>query len=82
MPKQPTRIGLYAGAQAPKQIDIKNCWIVALTRLMRMLLKPLVFYTDLFLGYHYNILFLYFKAYPIILKGWQTQMRVETTDLS
>lgn len=40
-----------------------------LTRPLRMLWEPLVFFTDLFLLYQYTVYFLYFEAYPFIFKG-------------
>lgn len=40
-----------------------------LTRPLRMLWEPLVFFTDLFLLYQYTVYFLYFEAYPYIFKG-------------
>ena len=40
-----------------------------LTRPIRMLWEPLVFFVDLFLLYQYTVYFLYFEAYPFIFKG-------------
>jgi hypothetical protein len=40
-----------------------------ITRPIRILSEPLVFFTDLFILYQYIIFFLYFGAYPIIFKG-------------
>ncbi len=40
-----------------------------LTRPIRILAEPLVFFTDLFILYQYIIFFLYFGAYPVIFKG-------------
>ncbi|KAF2839590.1 MFS general substrate transporter [Patellaria atrata CBS 101060] len=42
---------------------------VLLTRPIRVLREPLVFFTDLFILYQYIIFFLYFGAYPIIFRG-------------
>jgi hypothetical protein len=39
------------------------------TRPIRILSEPLVFFTDLFILYQYVIFFLYFGAYPIIFRG-------------
>ncbi|KHN95574.1 Major facilitator superfamily domain, general substrate transporter [Metarhizium album ARSEF 1941] len=40
-----------------------------LTRPIRLLSEPLVFFTDLFILYQYVIFFLYFGAYPVIFRG-------------
>ena len=40
-----------------------------ITRPVRILSEPLVFFTDLFILYQYIIFFLYFGAYPIIFRG-------------
>lgn len=40
-----------------------------LTRPIRILSEPLVFFTDLFILYQYVIFFLYFGAYPVIFRG-------------
>ena len=42
---------------------------IILTRPIRILSEPLVFFTDLFIMYQYVIFFLYFRAYPVIFRG-------------
>ncbi|KAI1378860.1 major facilitator superfamily protein [Hypoxylon crocopeplum] len=42
---------------------------ITLTRPIRILSEPLVFFTDLFILYQYVIFFLYFGAYPVIFRG-------------
>ncbi|KAI9710587.1 MAG: hypothetical protein M1820_002723 [Bogoriella megaspora] len=42
---------------------------LVLTRPIRILAEPIVLMADLFLGYQYTIVFLYFNAYPIIFKS-------------
>ncbi|KAH7324163.1 major facilitator superfamily domain-containing protein [Stachybotrys elegans] len=45
----------------------QHLWV--LTRPVRILSEPLVFFTDVFILYQYVIFFLYFGAYPVIFRG-------------
>jgi hypothetical protein len=44
-------------------------YVKILSRPIRLLSEPLVFFTDLFILYQYVIFFLYFGAYPVIFRG-------------
>ena len=52
-----------------KVTGIREQITLVLMRPVRMFAEPIVLLTDLFLLYQYAILFLYFEAYPLILKG-------------
>ncbi|GAB1316878.1 MFS general substrate transporter [Madurella fahalii] len=58
---------LCAGEKIAKP---QNCWdyVRTITRPIRILSEPLVFFTDLFILYQYVIFFLYFGVYPVIFR--------------
>lgn len=78
---------LSIGEKATRLENQKKMWklmILVLTRPIRIMAEPLVFFTDLFLCYQYIIFFLYFESYPLIFKGRECKQQIiwDSTQLS